>query len=320
VSVLVTGGTGFLGSAVVRHLVHQQGMQPVVFDRYPDADRIAEVADRCTLVAGDVLEPYELLSAMRAYGVDRVVHLAFAVGGPLPDHLLPYARLMTLGTANVFEAARITGVGRVVNASSVDVYGPSPAPVCEDDPKRPDSLYGVSKLWTEQLAHEYNRSSALEVISLRFGAVYGFGRDRRGSFASGYVRPFRHWLALVEPAARGEPVTLPSGDRVADFCYTDDLAEAVLLALTAEMPEHDVFNVRSDQQPVRAYVEAMQRVLPDARITMGDESVRVNTLMDNRRIRTELGFEPRYTIEDGLRDYVARIRQEADRAQRPSGA
>ncbi len=123
-SIMITGGTGFLGSYLVRHLVQEKGVTDVVlFDQYPNESRIAEVRDQITVEQGNVLEPYELLRVMERYNVDRVVHLAFILGEPDQYKPVNYLNVQCMGTANVFEAARLHGVQRVVYASSVAVYG-----------------------------------------------------------------------------------------------------------------------------------------------------------------------------------------------------
>ena len=315
-AIMITGGTGFLGSYLARHLLLEKGVGDVVlFDRYPDLRRLADAADRATVVEGDVLEPQELLAAMDRHRVERVVHLAFGVGGPAPERIVPYARVQTMGTANVFEAARLHGAVRVVNASSLAVYGPrEAASLREDDPKRPDSLYGACKLWGEHLAEAYNREHGMEIVSLRPCSVFGLGRAWRGSFASGLVRVrgLPHYMALAELAARGEPIAMPPGGQLADWCYAADAAEAWWLALTAADPPHRVYNLRAEQRPVGDYTAELRRLLPDARIEVGEDPVHVGQLMDNARIREELGFEPRYTIETGLADYIERIRSAPD--------
>src|SRR5262249_12966832 len=145
--VLITGGTGFLGAYLARHLVRGVGLEGVVlFDRYPNAGRVADLGDRVTIVPGDVLEPQELLAALRRHEVDRVIHLAFIRGPPDPEKLVPYLRVQCMGTANVFEAARIHGVARVVYASSVGVYGVNPTgtpPADEDVLPTPSGYYSV---------------------------------------------------------------------------------------------------------------------------------------------------------------------------------
>ena len=315
-AIMITGGTGFLGSYLARHLLLEKGVAGVVlFDRYPDLRKLAGVEDRATVVEGDVLEPQELLAAMDRHRVERVVHLAFGVGGPAREKIVPYARVQTMGTANVFEAARLHGAVRVVNASSLAVYGPhEAASLREDDPKRPDSLYGACKLWSEHLAETYNREHGMEIVSLRPCSVFGLGRAWRGSFASGLVRVrgLPHYMALAELAVRGEPITMPPGDQPADWCYAADAAEAWWLVLTAADPPHRAYNLRAEQRPIGDYTAELRRLLPDARIEVGEAPVHVGQLMDNTRIREELGFEPRYTIETGLADYIERIRSAPD--------
>ena len=182
-SIMITGGTGFLGSYLVRHLVQEKGITDVVlYDQYPNESRIAEVRDQITVEQGNVLEPYELLRVMARYQVDRVVHLAFILGEPDQFKPVNYLNVQCMGTANVLEAARLHGVKRVVYASSVAVYGHNPSTwtdVSEDDAPTPNTLYGACKLWGEHIADVYTNRYGLDVISLRPCSVFGLGRGQR---------------------------------------------------------------------------------------------------------------------------------------------
>lgn len=311
-SIMITGGTGFLGSYLARHLILEKGVEDVVlFDRYPDLRKIEGIEHQVTVVEGDVLEPQELLAALKRNQVEQVVHLAFGVGGPAHEKVVPYARVQTMGTANVFEAGRLHGITRIVNASSLAVYGPhEAASLQEDDPKRPDSLYGACKLWSEHLAEVYNNDYDMDIISLRPCSVFGLGRAWRGSFASGlvHVRELPHYMALTELAVRGVSITMPPDDQVADWCYAADAAEAWWLALTVKDPPHRAYNMRAEQRPVGDYTAELRRQLPEAQIEVEEVPVHVGQLMDNALIREELGFKPAYTIETGLEDYIERIR------------
>ena len=82
-SIMITGGTGFLGSYLARHLIQEKGeTDMVLFDMHPTVSRVSDIQDRITIVQGDVLEPHELLATMARYNVDRVFHLAYILGGP----------------------------------------------------------------------------------------------------------------------------------------------------------------------------------------------------------------------------------------------
>src|SRR6267154_5133137 len=112
-AVLITGGTGFLGSYLTRHLVREKGITGkdlILFDRYPNKDRIADVLEQVILITGDITEPTELAAAMKTYEVDQVYHLAAILGDPTSTQVVSYMKVMCDGTLNVFENR--TGDGR----------------------------------------------------------------------------------------------------------------------------------------------------------------------------------------------------------------
>jgi nucleoside-diphosphate-sugar epimerase len=314
VVLLVTGGTGFLGSYLTRYALAEGGAERVVvLDRYAEPARIADVLDRVTLVEGDAADPATVRSAIEDHGVDRVAHFAFILGSPAPGQMLPYVRVQCLGTANVFEAARLAGVKRVLFASSVAAYGAQPADVLtEDMVPNPDNPYGSAKAWGEALARHYRRELGLDALSLRFGSTYGLGRAWRGSYASGIMIPSSqvHYMARVENAARGEAIAMPRDDTLADWTYAADAAQAAWLALTAEQPAYDLYNVGGDRLPVGRFTAALREVLPEADIRVDDSETPGNPHppMANSRLVEDLGFRPRYDFRRGIEDYVARIR------------
>jgi UDP-glucose 4-epimerase len=312
VTILITGGTGFLGSYFTRYALLQGGEERVVvFDQYADRGRIADVLDRVTLIEGDVADTDAVRSAIDAHGIDRIVHFAFILGSPPPGKMIPYVRVQSLGTANVFEAARAAGVRRVVFGSSVAAYGRQHAAVLREDlPADPLEPYGFSKLWGEALGRHYTKELGLEVASLRFGSTFGHGRAWRGSYSSGLLQPPReiHYMARVEEALRGKAVEMPRDDAVADWTYAGDAAQAVWLALTAERLPHHLYNVRSERRCIGDFTQAMRELLPEASITTTDaQPGNAHAAMDTARLKS-LGYAPQYTLKSGLQDYIERIR------------
>jgi nucleoside-diphosphate-sugar epimerase len=311
---LVTGGTGFLGSYLTRYALTEGGAERVVvLDRYADRAKLADLLDRVVLVEGDVADPAGVRAAIEYHGVDRVAHFAFILGSPAPGQMLPYVQVQCLGTANVLEAARLAGVKRLLFASSVAAYGQQVADVLDEDMvPNPDNPYGSAKAWGEALVRHYRRELGLDALSLRFGSTYGLGRAWRGSYASGILTPPRavHYMARVENAVRGEPIAMPRDDTLADWTYAADAAQAAWLALTTERPAYDLYNVSGDRRPVGLFTAALRKVLPaaDIRVDEGETPGNPHLPMASRRLVEDLGFHPKYDLRHGIEDYVARIR------------
>ena len=313
-TILITGGTGFLGSYLARYALTRGGEDRVVIlDRYAERGRIADLLDRVTLIEGDVADPATVDAAIADHGVTRVAHFAFILGSPAPDQMLPYVRVQTLGTATVLEAARKHGVERLLFASSVAAYGQQQAEVLTEElVPAPVEPYGASKAWAETLTRHYNDHLGLDTVTVRFGSTYGLGRAARGSYQSGMLKlgSTTHYMARVEAAAHGLPIIMPRGDALADWTYAGDAAKAAWLALTTADLPHRLYNVGAQRAPVGDFTQAMRALLPDAEITVSESEAPGNAHkpMDSTRLREDLGYAPDYSLEDGLKDYLDRIR------------
>lgn len=309
-TILITGGTGYLGSHLAQHMLEEKGEKDIVlFDRYPDirirdVDRVANVRDKVTIVQGDVGDAVEVFRVMKRYDVERVVHLAFNLDSWAGNDPHRWMRVNATGSTNVFEAALQTGVKRVVYASSAAVYGTEVAreyrePVTEDTPPAPttgrqESTYGVCKLLMEMLAEVYWQKNGLDTIGMRPTATFGLAKN------SGTPDlPNDEVAVRIELAALGEPIVLPPDDQYFDWMYAADAAEAWYLALTAENPRHRVFNMTSGAVPMGEITANLRKLLPEAKITVSTETFSRLHLMSNQRLR-DLGFTPKYTIAQGL--------------------
>ena len=319
-TVLVTGAAGFLGSYVMAALAaagrDAHGLDAVK----PGAEALAVapgLSERCSF--GLVTDAARVFDVCRTYGVDAVVHAAGMVGLE-PSLAQPGAFYSTnvMGFVNVCEAARQSGVRRVVLVSSNAAYhAPRGDKLVETDPVfsvehgNPAAHYGTSKMMQEAVGLAYADFHGLDLIALRVTAIYGFGMRNPM-----YIKP------MVEDAVAGRPTRLPTGGRMRrDYTYVLDSAAAVLAALSAPAARAGpaVLNVAAGHAVTAAAVaDVVRAVIPGADIDIGDDLTpldeannRMRASLDIAAARAVLGWSPAWPLEAGIRDYAARFRHHA---------
>jgi nucleoside-diphosphate-sugar epimerase len=306
-SILITGGTGFLGRHLVRHLLQAGEKDLIILDAVPNRAAIADVASQVKVVPGDVMEVTALIDAINKYKVEGIIHLAYLLGTGGIRNPLPSINVNCIGTTNVFEAARLTGLKRVVYMSSVAVFpmrstltGPE---LSEDDPPAPDTVYGACKLFNEHIANYYATAYGLDPIGIRPTSVFGEGRGhRRGADVD-------HFMVLPELALLGHPVTLPPDEQVSDWMYCRDAAEVFLRAYRVKNPQHRIFNMSGAPRKTGEITAYLREILPQAKISVSDKPFAMTSLVKTDRLREELGFTPKYTVEEGILAYLNDVRK-----------
>ncbi len=312
-TVMVTGGTGFIGSYVVEDLV-EAGHDVVAFDRSTDP-RILEklgVADDVEIRRGDVSAVTDVIGAIRQTGASHIVHLAALLTTTAREHPRSAMQVNIEGTNNVFEAARILEdqVERVAWASSAAVYAPptnyteNDGWVTEDDLVYPDTLYGATKAYNEHQARVYYEDHDVSHVGLRPTVAYGPYRETGGSA----------FLAnIVEKPALGDPFSVEYGDQVIDWQYVRDIAQAfrkATLAPDARLSRR-VYNVRGTVATIREAAETVDQIVPDADLEVSDDGELPWTQqLDMTAARDDLGYEPDYDLETGFREYIDVLRAE----------
>jgi nucleoside-diphosphate-sugar epimerase len=311
-TVLVTGGTGFLGSYVAEDLV-DAGHDVVAYDRSTDDRILAKlgVADDVTVRRGDVSEATDVVRAVQETGATHVIHLAALLTNTARGNPRSALDVNVVGTNNVFEAARTLDdqVERVVWASSAAVYAPphnyDAEFVDENELVYPDTLYGATKEYNEHQARVYQEDHDLSLVGLRPTVAYGPYRETGGSA----------FLAnIVEKPAVGESFSVEYGDQVIDWQHARDIAQAFRRAAVA--PEADlgrrVYNVRGELATIREAVETVRTILPDADLTVSDEGELPWTQnLDMTAAQRDLDYQVEYDLETGFRSYVNTLREEA---------
>jgi len=317
--VLITGGSGLIGARLAQTLL-RDGATVVVFDAHPTTRRLRNIperdAARLHLVRGDISYLGDLLGAIREYHVTAIVHLAAILGAESTRSPEAVTRVNVLGTANVFESARLGGVLRAVFASSVavygsdDQYGPAQHPIAEHSAKYIASglkLYGTSKMYGECLAEMYADSYGLETGGLRLSTVYGPGRERGSAvFLS----------QLVECSIRGQPVTTDLGNAVVNLIYVDDVAEQFKVLVEADatkLKDGRFFNTGGDTCSVGELATTVTALIPNSHIEVhrSEEKTLAGMAADvsGDLFVTTFGFERRYSpIGRGVQAFIAAAR------------
>lgn len=306
-AILITGGTGFLGRHLTRHLLRSGEKELVLLDSNPNFTAIADVAEQVKVVPGDVREPTALIDTIKKYNIEGIIHLAYLLGTGGIRNPLPSIQVNCIGTTNLFEAARLTGIKRVVYMSSVAVYpmrttlaGPE---LGENDPPAPDSVYGACKLFNEHIASYYAQAYGLDPIGIRPTSVFGEGRGQRRGAESD------HFMVSPERALLGHAVVMPPDEQVSDWMYVLDAAEVFLRAYRVKTPRHRVFNMSGTCRKTGEITAYLREILPQAKISVSDKPFAMTSLVKTDRLRTELDFTPKYTVEEGILAYLNDVRR-----------
>lgn len=288
--VIVTGGTGFLGSHVADGLV-AAGHDVTVFDQ--------TAGQRHRTIVGDLLDPSGLADAFR--GAEFVCHLG-AIGDVYLAGEKPAlaAAVNVTGTANVCEAAQKAGVQRVVLASTWEVYGkPQYQPIDEHHPCEPDHPYNITKLAGERLAMSYAHLRGQTVIALRLGTAFGTR-----------MRPNSVFQIFARKALAAEPITIQgSGQQGRQFVHASDVARAFEAALTRG-DSGSVYNIVAERLvTIRELAELITSEVPTD-LTYGQPRPGdvPSATVSNDKAKRELSWVPQKPFEDGLREIIAEVR------------
>ncbi|OQY36149.1 MAG: LPS biosynthesis protein WbpP [Anaerolineaceae bacterium 4572_5.1] len=296
---LVTGGAGFIGSAITRALL-ERGDNVRVLDNFSTGKRenLSSIASKIELIEGDIRDTSLVAQAVR--DVDYIFHQAAFVSVPLSlEDPAKCFDVNVAGTLNVLSAAQRARVKRVVLASSAAVYGDTPhMPLTEESRLTSLSPYAAAKRTTETYADLYTRALGLDVVALRYFNVYGPRQSPASDYAAAIPIFIHRLLAGETPTIYGD------GYQSRDFVFVEDVARANLLAAEAENAPGQAFNICTGEEiTVIDLVEALRAIVPhspepkfaperpgDIYRSVGDASLAASVL----------GFQPQISLAEGF--------------------
>ncbi|MBL0235974.1 MAG: NAD-dependent epimerase/dehydratase family protein [Saprospiraceae bacterium] len=304
--ILVIGGAGFIGSFVVTELLKHPVNEVVVYDNLARGKKAylteALKDPRCSFypVGGDIREVDILNDAMK--GKDYVICLAAMWLLHCKDYPRTAFDVNIAGTFNVLEACVKNNIKKLIWSSSASVYGDAvELPMTEDHPFNNKNFYGATKIAGEAMATAFHDRYGLQVIGLRYMNVYGPHQDQTAAYTG--VIP----IMLNKIDANEQPVINGDGSQAYDFIYVEDVARLNVLALKSDIA-HGFYNVGTE-------VQTSIKTLCDLILELKQSDLKViykpysaddaralvqNRIGSNKKAKTDLGFEPKYSLRQGL--------------------
>jgi UDP-glucose 4-epimerase len=303
-TILVTGGAGYIGSHVVRELLRQR-YQPVIYDNLQTGHQ--KTTKNTLFIEGDLSDSRKLKETFETYTIDAVMH--FAADSLVGESVLKPLKYFSNNVRNSIELIEIIKefkIKKFVFSSSASVYGePKKIPITEEHPCRPLNPYGETKWIFEKFLQAYHDAGKLNSISLRY--FNAAGADPEGELGEDHS-PETHLIPLVIKAAMGGasvPVygtdyDTPDGTCIRDYIHVTDLANAHILALRKLEQGNfsGVYNLgNGNGYSVKEVIETVKKVT--ARKVLAVDSPRrpgdpARLVASSKKIREELGWIPKY--------------------------
>jgi NAD dependent epimerase/dehydratase len=300
--VLVTGAGGFIGSHLTERLV-ELGACARAFVHYNSLGRwgwldYSPLKSEIEVIAGDITDRDSVRKAVQ--GIDVVFHLAALIGIPYSYHApVSYVRTNVEGTLNVLQTALEANVERVVHTSTSEVYGTAQhVPIDEQHPLQGQSPYSATKIGADKLAEAFRYSFGLPVVTVRPFNTYGPRQSARAVIPT-----------IIIQCMTGESVRLGNTSPTRDFTYVTDMAEGFICAAQSQRTEGKVINIGSGQEISIGDLVRKIANLMDKTVEIECEGERVRPVSSeverlcaaNDLVRELLRWEPRHTLEQGLR-------------------
>lgn len=306
---LITG-LGLVGTSYAQ-LALKRGEPVVFYDVAPRKDFLAAKlgAANVAVVQRDVRDLPALIETIQKHKCDTVLHTAGLIGGKVAQPIYTGMQINVMGTINVAEAARLTGVKRLIQISTFGIYdrrGGEPAPLDEGFRRGPGEAYGNSKVAKELMVEAYQRLYGFELIVLRLANVYGVGHFTGGSAGGEMVQNMLH------TGIKGGVAKIPQeAARDFEYIYYKDLGRALDKAATTPLKEPVTLNIGTGVVIKFDDLTALaEKLLPKLQVEIipGAKPRSAKQPMVIEKAKQVLGWAPEYDIEAGFKDYIEELK------------
>jgi len=301
--IMVVGSSGYIGRHVVKNLA-TQGAEVIAFDLVPSPS--SWTVPGVPFIQGNMTNLEEVMSAVLENGVQRIVALGYYMTpllSPECRDLLNAARVNIIGVTNLFEAARLAKIDRVIFASTVGIFGYQdgygPEPIDENsEPRAPKSLYGLMKLVNNGLAERYTKTYGIQIVKVHCAAVIGPGN-------TAFSRRMIQDPALGKPGFGNWPCAGPR-----NIVGVGDIAQLYSKMALADEVKHDTYMGTGPSPTGNELASIVKKYLPSAEISF-DEKARVPAWnFDNSRTVKEFGWKIQ-SVEEMVLDEINGTREAA---------
>ena len=311
-SILITGGTGFIGAEIVRTLVAQGRTDVVVAHRSGNFNRIADVVDQVQTVQADLEDDDAVAALVAETAPTQLFHFGATLTGPGEADPQALLRSNVSGVITLFEAARLAGTEQIIFASSIGTYGRDLTPgepVDDMSLQRPNTIYGVTKVFAENLGAYYRHKYGIDYRGLRYPSIVGPGVTTKS------LAQYTSWM--IEAAGKGEPFAVwTTPETVIPILYYKDAANVALDLAAAPREQIKTINYLIDgARPTPSageLADAVRERVPDAQITFEPDvaaaiTLSRNLVIDDQYARREWGWQPAYGLEAMIDDFLAEV-------------
>jgi NAD dependent epimerase/dehydratase len=312
-TILVTGAGGFIGSHLVEALA-SKGAELKIFIRYNSRNDLgmlkdipSDIKNNLDIITGDIIDFGTVKKAVK--NCDIVFHLAALIGIPY-SYVAPgrYVDTNIKGTLNILQASREEGVEKIIHTSTSEVYGTAKyVPIDENHPLEGQSPYSASKIGADMLAHSYFFSFNTPIVIIRPFNTFGPRQSARAVIPT-----------IISQALSENKVNLGMLTTVRDFTYVNDTVNGFIKVAESDISIGDIFNIGTGTgitigelaKKILTIMECQDiPIYTDCNRIRPEKSEVLNLICDNSKAKSMIGWSPRYSLDEGLKETIDWVRQ-----------